>query len=302
MPLLLVISFGRDSETAASTLLLLGLSALVGGVLFVGREWLTAFPAVELRLFRSPTFCLLCCSGFFNSMGLFGALFMVPIFMQQVLGLTPLQAGLLLLPAIPFSGLSGLISGRLCDRFSPPLVAIAGLLSMMLIFQAFTAVTPYTTITALVVYLILYRLFMDTVGIPITTLTMHTLPADAVRMGQGLLGVLRSIGASFGVTVTSVFFERRRTQHQFHAYSQYDYASPEHVDTVQDLRLSLHHAGIPETARDQEALDTIRQQMDLEAVALAFQESFLLIGVCFLVAIVPMLCLFSRRLRATAAV
>jgi hypothetical protein len=42
--------------------------------------------------------------------------------------------------------------------------------------------------------------------------------------------------------------------------------------------------------------------MDLEAIALGFQESFLLIGVCFLVAIVPMLCLLSRRLRATAAV
>ena len=41
VPLLLVISFGRDSETATSTLLLLGLSALVGGVLFVGRELLT---------------------------------------------------------------------------------------------------------------------------------------------------------------------------------------------------------------------------------------------------------------------
>ena len=235
-------------------------------------------------------------------MGLFGALFMVPIFMQQVLGLTPLQSGLLLLPAIPFSGLSGLISGRLCDRFSPPLVAIAGLLSMMLIFQAFTSVTVYTTVTALIVYLILYRLFMDTIGIPITTLTMRTLPADEVRMGQGLLGVLRSIGASFGVTVTSVFFERRRIQHQFHAYSQYDHASPAHADTMQDLRLSLHHAGVPGTARDQEALDTIRQQMDLEAIALGFQESFLLIGVCFLVAIVPMLCLLSRRLRATAAV
>jgi DHA2 family multidrug resistance protein len=177
----------------------------------------------------------------------------------------------------------------------------AGLLSMMIIFQAFTAVTAYTTITMLIVYLILSRLFMDTVGIPIITVMVRTLPADEVRMGQGLLGVLQSIGASFGVTVTSVLFERRRTLHQFHAYSQYDHASPAHADTLQDLRLSLHHAGVPGTAADQEALDTIRQQMDLEAIALGFQESFLLIGVCFLVAIGPMLCLLSRRLRATAA-
>jgi hypothetical protein len=233
-------------------------------------------------------------------MGLFGALFMVPIFMQQVMGLTALQSGLLLLPAIPVSGLSGLVSGRLSDRFPPPLVAIGGLLSMMVIFQAFASVTAYTTIPALIVYLILYRAFMDTIGIPITTLTVRSLPADEVRMGQGLLGVLRSIGASFGVTVTSVFFERRRTYHQFHAYSNYDDASPMHAEAMQDIHLSLHQAGISGPTGNQEALDAIRQQMDIEAIEAGFRESFLLICVCFLIAIVPMLCLLSRRLRATA--
>ena len=103
VPLLLAISFGRDSETAMSTVLALGLAACVGGGLFVARELLAAFPAVNLRLFREPTFCLLCGTAFFNTMGLFGGLFMVPIFLQQVMGFTALQAGLLILPALPFS-------------------------------------------------------------------------------------------------------------------------------------------------------------------------------------------------------
>ena len=185
------ISFGRDSETATSSLIGLGLTALIGGGLFVARELCAAFPAVNLRLFRQPAFCLLCCTGFFNSMGLFGALFMVPIFLQQVLELTPLQASMLLLPAIPFSIVSGLVSGRLSDRFPPHFVAIAGLLIMVAIFQAFASVTAVTTIPVLLVYLILYRAFMDTVGIPVTSLTLQTLPADEARMGQGLLGVIR---------------------------------------------------------------------------------------------------------------
>jgi DHA2 family multidrug resistance protein len=299
VPLLLVISFGRDSETATSTIIGLGLTALVGGGLFVTRELFATFPAVNLRLFRQPAFCLLCCTGFFNSMGLFGALFMVPIFLQQVLQLTPLQASILLLPAIPFSIVSGLVSGRLSDRFPPHFVAIAGLLIMVAIFQAFATVTAVTTVTVLVGYLILYRAFMDTVGIPITSLTLQTLPADEARMGQGLLGVLRSIGASFGVTVTSVFFERRRVHHQLHFYSHYDYTSPTHESTLQDVRRWLHDAGILGAASEQEALEAIRQQMDIEAIAVGFQESFLFICLCFILAIGPMLCLLSRRLRST---
>ena len=265
----------------------------------MARELYAAFPAVNLRLFRQPAFCLLCCTGFFNSMGLFGALFMVPIFLQQVLELTPLQASMLLLPAIPFSIVSGLVSGRLSDRFPPHFVALAGLLIMVAIFQAFASVTAVTTIPVLLGYLILYRAFMDTVGIPVTSLTLQTLPADEARMGQGLLGVIRSIGSSFGVTVTSVFFERRRVHHQSFFYSNYDQDSPMHESALHDMRQWLHDAGIFGAASEQEALATIRQQMDIEAIAIGFQESFLFICLCFILAIGPMLCLLSRRLRPT---
>jgi len=297
VPLLLAISFGRDSETDVSTLVALGVLALIGGGLFIVRELRAAFPAVDLRLFRYPAFCLLCSTAFFNSMGLFGALFMVPIFLQQVMGFTPLQAGFILLPAIPISGLSGLATGRLTDLVPPPLVALGGLLALTVTFQAFSSVTVLTTVVALVGYMILSRAFMDTVGIPITSLTMQTLAADQIRMGQGLLGVVRSIGSSFGVTVTSVFFERRRTLHQFLGYATYDSASATHETALRDLRLSLHEAGVLERDVHQTALGTLRQQLDIEAIATSFQESFVLICVCFLIAMGPMLCLLSQRLR-----
>ena len=158
------------------------------------------------------------------------------------------------------------------------------------------AVTVLTTVTALVGYMILSRAFMDTVGIPITSLTVRMLAADQVRMGQGLLGVVRSIGSSFGVTVTSVFFERRRTLHQSLGYATYDSASATHETALRDLRLSLHEAGVLETDVHQTALGTLRQQLDIEAIATSFQESFVLFCVCFLIAMGPMLCLLSQRL------
>lgn len=297
VPLLLAISFGRDSETDVSTLVVLGVMALLGAVLFIVRELRSAFPAVDLRLFRYPTFCLLCGTAFFNTMGLFGALFMVPIFLQQVMGFTPLQAGFILLPAIPISGLSGLATGRLTDRVSPPLVALGGLLAMTVIFQAFSSVTALTTVTALVGYMILSRAFMDTVGIPVTALTLQTLAADQIRMGQGLLGVVRSIGSSFGVTVTSVFFEWRCALHQSLSYATYDSASAMHETALRDIRLSLYEAGVLATDVHQAALGVLRPQLDSEAIVTSFQDSFLLICVCFLIAMGPMLCLLSKRIR-----
>ena len=56
--------------------------------------------------------------------GLFGAQFMVPIFLQQVMGFTPFQAGLIIVPALIVSGLSGVVSGRLNDLISPAAMAM----------------------------------------------------------------------------------------------------------------------------------------------------------------------------------
>lgn len=295
IPLLLVISWGRDDTTALSTLILLSACALLGGGLFIVRELLALYPAVNLRLFRLPAFCFICCTAVLNSMGLFGAQFMVPIFLQQVMGFTPLQAGLLLVPALIISGLSGVVSGRLSDTMSPPLVIIAGSLVLMWVFYGFSSFTALTTAGVLVGYIILYRVCMFGIFIPLTALNVEILGPEQVRMGQGLLGVVRNIGASLGVTVTSVLFERSRVSHQLYAYDTYDAGSAEHTHLLSDLKHVLQQSGMIGGDADQAALSTIKRHMDIEAIAAAFRDSFFLLGGLFLLASIPMVFILSWR-------
>ncbi len=295
VPLLLAISWGRNSDTAVSTLLGLGLCALVGGGLFILRELRAPVPAVNLRLFRRPAFCLICATAFLNNTGLFGALFMVPIFLQQVMGFTPLQTGLILVPALIISGISGVVTGRLSDLISPPLMVIGGMMALSAIFYAFASVTVLTTVAVLVGYIILYRICMNAIFTPLTVLTVRMLEGDQLPMGQGLLGVVRSIGAGLGVTITSVIFERQRAVHQLLAYHTYDSTSLAHEATLRELKLVLHQAGMMGATADQAALRAIRQQMDIEAIAAGFQDSFLFIGGCFLLASLPIAWFLSRR-------
>ncbi len=295
VPLLLVISFGRDDTTATATLVWLALGAIIGGGCFVGRELLAQHPAVNIRLFRLPIFRVICVTAFFNNMGLFGALFIVPIFLQQVLGLSPLQAGLVLVPALIISGFSGILMGRLADIFPPPAVVITVMLALTIIFYAFSSVSALTAIPVIVGYVILYRVCMTGSVTPLALLAVRNLETDQVRMGQGLLGVTRSIGSSLGVTVTSVVFERRRIWHQLTAYDTYNADSPVHQDTLAQITDALHNAGISGAAASRAALGAIRRQMDVEAVTSAFQDSFLLVCVCFLCASLPMAYMLLSR-------
>jgi len=74
----LAISLARYDDTALSTLLLLGLVALLGGMLFILQGLLSPTPAVNLRLFRISTSSLVCCTAFLETLGLFGVVHTLP--------------------------------------------------------------------------------------------------------------------------------------------------------------------------------------------------------------------------------
>jgi hypothetical protein len=114
-------------------------------------------------------------------------------------------------------------------------------------------------------------------------------------MGQGLLGVVRNIGASLGVTVTSVLFERSRVAHQLYAYDTYDAGSADHLYLLSDLKHLLHQSGMIGGGADQAALSAIKRHMDVEAIAAAFRDSFFLLGGFFLLASIPMVFILSWR-------
>jgi DHA2 family multidrug resistance protein len=208
-----------------------------------------------------------------------------------------LQAGLIIVPALIVAAVGGTVSGRLSDVMSPRLMVLLALLLLTGVFQLLSTVSILTTSGVLVSYIILYRVCLFSIQIPMTSLNVQILAPEQIRMGQGLLGTVRNIGAALGVTVTSVIFEHRRMTYQLLSYAAYDSASVEHLPTVQAIEQVLRGAGIGETELPAMALRTLQQQIDLEALATGFRDSFFIISFCFLLAMVPLIGVVSQRTR-----
>jgi DHA2 family multidrug resistance protein len=290
VPLILGISWARREDAETFTLLMLGLASVAGSGLFIARELQAQFPVVNLRLFARPAFRCLCGTALLNMMGLFGAQFMIPIFLQQVMGYSPFQAGLIVVPALAIAAVGGTLAGRLSDLFSPRLMVWLALGLLTVVFQLFSMVSAFTTSGVLIGYIILYRVCLFSIETPMTSLNVEMLEPDQMRMGQGVLGTVRNIGAALGVTITSVIFEHRRIAHQLLLYSAYNVASPEHLYTVREVEHVLRSAGMHGTDIPAMALRAIRQHIDIEAVAAGFRDSFFAMSVCFLLS---MLCLIG---------
>jgi MFS transporter, DHA2 family, lincomycin resistance protein len=75
----------------------------------------------------------------------FTVAFLVALFVQQTLGYTPLQAGLIMLPGTAVMGIAGLLVGRLADAIEPGVILAVGLTSLALVGYVFSLVVPLTT-------------------------------------------------------------------------------------------------------------------------------------------------------------
>ncbi|MET9023827.1 MDR family MFS transporter [Actinopolymorpha sp. NPDC004070] len=195
-----------------------GESALVvgGGLVAVG-----AFVMRQLRLKRagsSPLMDLgtlrhltytkgvtLMSAGFVAMMG---SMILLPLYLQNVRGLSPLQTGLLVMPGGLAMGVLGPTVGRVFDRFGGRMLIIPGSVGIVAALAGFTQVSmamPYWQVLGL--YMIL-MLSLATVFTPVFTLALGALPQHLYSHGSSMLGTLQQVSAAFGtalaVTVMTV--------------------------------------------------------------------------------------------------
>jgi len=98
------------------------------GVVFVRRQHALADPMLDVTLFRIPVFRTAVLANLMSILGMTGMLFATSQYLQLVLGLRPVPAGLLLLPGAVASIVAGLLAARLARRFRLDLLIAAGLL------------------------------------------------------------------------------------------------------------------------------------------------------------------------------
>ncbi len=212
------LSYGISESSSAGWTATSTLGSIAVGVVvliaFSIRELTTEHPLLELRVFRSLDFSLAVVTQWVGQSALFGAIFLIPLFLQQVRGYGAFDTGLNLLPQAIAAGLFMPIGGRLFDRIGarPPVIAGLLLVSISTLFLAH--ITGSTTGAQLRFPLAMRGAGMGLMMMPLNTHMLNAAPRELVSRVTSLTSALQSVVSSLAVATLATILSNRIAVHQ----------------------------------------------------------------------------------------
>lgn len=229
---------GNDGWTS----LTVSLSLIIGIIftaLFVIREVRMKNPMLDMSALKYSGFTLTTIINVIVTMSLFGGMILLPIYLQNLRGFTPLDSGLLLLPGSLIMGFMGPIAGKMLDSFGIKPLALIGLTIMTFATWELTQLnmdTPYTTI--LVIYIV--RSFgMSFIMMPIMTAGMNSLPQRLIPHGNAISNTVRQLAGSIGTAILVTVMTQNTTSHLANMSDNMDSTNPMIQEQIKALSDSV---------------------------------------------------------------
>jgi EmrB/QacA subfamily drug resistance transporter len=175
--------------------------AVVGLSAFVVTELRVRVPIIDFAFFRNRTVAGVNIVGFVISFAMFAQFFFMTLYMQNVLGYSPLQTGLRFLPSTALIVVMGPLAGRLTDRVgSRPLMTLGLVLVSASIFIQ-SHITIHSGYGLLLPGFVLMGAGMGLVMSPMSTAAMNAVDRSKAGAASGVLSMSRMVGSTFGVAV-----------------------------------------------------------------------------------------------------
>ncbi|MGB5105922.1 MAG: DHA2 family efflux MFS transporter permease subunit [Candidatus Zixiibacteriota bacterium] len=265
-------------------------------VVFLTTEFSVRHPLIELNLFKDFNFAVCNVVLFLFGVGIFGSTFLLPIYLQNSLDYTPLQAGLVFLPVGILQGLAAPLAGLYGDRFSPKLPSIVGVILMAFTFYQFSTLSLYSERHEIMVPLVLRGIAMGVLFAPLTAMAISGIAHQKMAQASGLINVIRQIGGSFGVAAFGSILTQRTIYHAATYGQQVNAHSDTFKQTVSQLQSWAVHIGGNTTGV---ALAKAKAQVGMLVVNQAFVQAiddvFLLASVIILIGVVPLFMIRTRK-------
>jgi DHA2 family multidrug resistance protein len=262
-------------------------------VVFILVERRSAAPFVNLDIYRNIAYAAGSILSFLVPATAVAISFLLPIYLQRLLGYSILQTALLRVPM----GLALIVvtplSGWLSDRMDVRILMFGGALGYLGTLYAFSQIGLYTSSTSLAILLAMMGISSTVLFLPMTNAMYTSLPDDMVRLGSGLSALLRQLGRSVGTAAISAIFAHRLVVRFAVLNEDVAVSRPGLQLNLDRLSANLQDLGVQ--APDSAALNLLQRRIWAEATVAAFADCYLVMAACFLLALAPVYFIRAKR-------
>ena len=255
---------------------------------FILRELTARMPVVNLRLFKDPVFLSGTLIGSLMFAMLMANLFLLPVFMQELLGFTATQSGLALMPrtlammvVIPFVG-------RLYNKIEPRVIIAFGVGAFCVGAYQMSHFTLATSTAGIVSSLIWQGIGFACLFVPLTTVALAKIPRANLTDATGLNSLFRQIGGSVGLAIFATLLGRNARAARASLSAHLTPYSAATMERMQQITQGLVARGMDAASAQATAPAAMAGMVARQALVLSFEKMFLLAGILFL-AILPLL-------------
>jgi EmrB/QacA subfamily drug resistance transporter len=266
---------------------------------FIFWENHTSKPMLDLRLFANLPFAAASLVAFIMGAGLFGSTYLLPLFVQTIQGLTPTQAGLLLMPSGFALVLVFPIAGRLSDRFPAGLLIGGGMALFAYSSYLTGAIEINTGFWTIAWWTVLSRIGLGFVFPALTAGSLRVLPHALVAQGSGAMNFVRQLGGAFGVNLLAIFLERQTMFHADALTATQTSDNPATMTLLSQVAGLAQTANVPDTQQISLAISYLAQSIALQANTMAFRDGFFVVTFVFLLALFPTYLLHRAQRQAS---
>jgi DHA2 family multidrug resistance protein len=267
---------------------------------FVWHELHTEQPVIDLRILKSAQLAAGIAFGGALGTCLYATVFVLPVYLQTVLGFTANQTGLVILPGAIASAITMAASGRFLARRDPRPFIVAGVLLFTFAMWQWSHFTTQSAAGDFFVPLIVRGVGLGLVFVPLTNLALADLAMDRIPAGTGLFNLTRQLGGSVGIAIGATLVARFAAANRAALLRHVVADDPTTRARLDGIAHGLIARGMDPLRATPAAVAVLDAQVTRQATMLAFERIFLLFGLAFLLAL-PLLLVMRRRRSATMA-
>ncbi len=211
--------------------------SFVSFVIFIATEFTVKHPIIDLRILKNRNFGMANLMLFIFGLAFFGNSFLLPLFLQNSLGYTALQAGLVFFPVGIIQAAISPVAGWMSDRLNPKIPIFIGIVLTFLSMYLYKDLSLFSEYNAIIIPLIIRGFGLGFMFIPLSTIAINDISKEKMAQATGLFNTIRQVGGSFGVAILGTFLTRRVIFHQ----AMYSQAVDQNSETFKHVIYGLTH-------------------------------------------------------------